>query len=117
MAGHEMKPVSRHLAAALMHPTIHSGKSAAQPSAMQGTVAGSPVGTDRGQDALGCARQCEEFIRDAQDEFYPVGYTEFVVNALDVGVDGVRRDAEIGGDGKFGTVVEKTTHDLQFTRG
>ena len=42
----------------------HSDKSAAQPSATQGTATGSPIGADRGQDALRCSRQLEEFIRD-----------------------------------------------------
>ena len=38
------------------------------------------------------------------------------MQALDVGVDGMRRDAEGGGNGKVGAVVENTVHDLQFTR-
>ena len=83
---------------------------------MQGTPAGGSIGTDRRQGALGCGRQREEFIRDAQDEFHPVGDTELVVKPLDVAVNRVRRDAEDGGDGEFGAVVENTAHDLEFAR-
>ena len=109
--------VSRLLAALFMHPTIHSHKSATQPSATQGTAPGSQVGTNRGQEALWCGRQRKEFIRDAQDEFRPVGYTELVVKPLHVAVNRVRRHAEVGGDGELGAVVENAAQDLQFTRG
>lgn len=103
--------------ALFLHPTIDSRKSAAQPSATQGTAAGCPIGTDRGQGALRCGRQREEFIRDAQDEFHPVGCTELVVKALHMAVNRVRRDGEVSGDGKFDAVIEDAAQDLQFTRG
>ena len=81
---------------------------------MQRTAASSPVGTDRGQDALWCGRQREEFVHDAQDQFRPVSYSELVMKALDVRVDGVRRDIEVGGNGEFGAVVENGFHNLKF---
>lgn len=39
------------------------------------------------------------------------------MKALDVRVDGMRRDTELGGDGELNAVVENTAHDLQFTPG
>jgi len=114
--------VSRHLATFFVRPATHLRKSAVQPSATQpsatqGTAAGSPVGADGGQDALWCDRQKEEFIHDAHDQSHAVGDGEFVVEAIKMRVDGVRRDADVGGDGAVGAVVEHAAHDLQFARG
>ena len=81
------------------------------------TAAGGSVRADGRQGASWRDRQKEEFIHDAQDEFHPVGDGEFVVKAVEMCVDGVRRDAEVGGDGEFGAVVEHAAHDLQFARG
>jgi hypothetical protein len=38
-----------------------------------------------------------------------------VSQALEVGMDRVRGDAEIGGDGELGAIVEHAANDLQFT--
>ena len=63
--------------------------SAVQASATQGTAAGDLLGADGRHDAPGCYGQLQEFIRDAQDEFNPVGHGKLVVKASHVGVDGM----------------------------
>jgi hypothetical protein len=42
----------------------------------------------------------------------PVADTQFAVQSLDMGVDGVGRNIKIGGDGKFRAVVEDAANDL-----
>jgi hypothetical protein len=43
-----------------------------------------------------------------------VSHAQFVVQALEVGVHGVRRDAEIDSDGEFGLAIEYAPHDFSF---
>jgi hypothetical protein len=66
------------------------------------------------------SRRCcqgKEFFREAQDHFNAVAHGQFTVESLEMGVDGVWRNAEIGSDGKFSAVIEHASHDLQFTPG
>jgi len=93
------------------------GKSATQPSATQGTPTGGPFGADRGQRAFWRGRQPKELTHDPKDQLRPIGNSELVVQALEVRVDGMRRDIEIRGDGELRPVVEYAAHDLEFTRG
>jgi hypothetical protein len=46
---------------------------------------------------------------------HAIPHAQFLVQALEVGVHGVRRDAEIGGDGEFGSILEYASHDFTFT--
>jgi len=39
---------------------------------------------------------------------------QFAVNAVDVRVDGMRRNTEVDGDGVLGVIVEDAAQDLQF---
>lgn len=100
-----------------MAPACHLRNSATRLSARQPAATCGPLGADGGQRALGCAREREELIDDAEDQPRAIDDRELVVKAIDVRVDGVRRDAQVGGDGGFGTVVKNAADDLPFTRG
>lgn len=42
---------------------------------------------------------------------------QFMVQTLDMGVDGVGGDMQVVGDGEFGLVVKNAPHNLQFPAG
>lgn len=81
---------------------------------VQRTASGSPVRAERRQGAPRGDRQREEFIHDSQNECDPVDNAELVVEAIDVRVDGVRRDGEVDGDGELGVIVKNAAQDLEF---
>ena len=70
---------------------------------------------DGRKDASGRSRQLEEFLHDAQDQLGAVVHAQFVVKPLEMGVDGVRRNAQGRGNGKIRVVAEHPAHELQFT--
>jgi len=112
----------------VMHWVVNLGKSATELSAVEGcptarstaahrTVARCPIGADRGHRAprSGCQRQ--EFVREAQYHLHTVPDAEFVVQPLNVRVDGVRGDAQIAGDGEFDAIIKHAARDLEFATG
>jgi len=100
-----------------MGPTEPLRKVANRLSATQGAATGGAFGADGGESARGCPGEGEEFLHDAEDEARAIDDGKFAVKAIDVGVDGVWRDAKVGGDGGFGAVVENAADDLEFARG
>jgi len=58
--------------------------------AMQGTAAGGPVHADGRQSAVRCECERKKLIGDAQDQFHPAGHRQLVIQALAVGVYGMR---------------------------
>jgi hypothetical protein len=94
-----------------------SRKPACEQLVVKRTATGNSVGADGWEKVLRRSGQPEKLVCDAQDQLHPIGYSKLVVQALDVRVNGVRRNAKISGDSEFGAVVKNAAHDLQFTSG
>lgn len=80
-------------------------------------MAGSLIGVDWRHDTPRYRHLEKELSEDADDKLHPVLHRQLMVQALNVRVNGVRRDAEFSGDGKVGAVVEDPTNDLKLPAG
>lgn len=101
--------------AEVRQPAEEGGNQKSKIHASKRAVAGRSAGTNRGQLAFGRKGQRNKFMCDAENQFYPVSDHEFAVQAFAVRVDGVRREVEITGDGKFRVIVKNPLDDLKFT--
>ena len=63
------------------------------------------------------ALESQEFLGDAQDQLHAISHAQFMVQALEVSVHGVGRDAKIGGDGEFSLIIEYAAHDFTLAVG
>lgn len=56
-----------------------------------------------------------KFVHHTQHKLHTIGNSEFVVDSLEVRMNGVRRNMEVSGNGVFRPVFKHTAHELQFT--
>ena len=61
--------------------------------------------------------QGQELVRDAQDQLHAVNHAQLVMQPVEIGMDSVRGDAEVGRNGGFGEVIEDATDDLDLPAG
>lgn len=105
----------------------HKGKSADQPTAersggsrsqdLSAADSGPPSEGGRwGKPAGRRGGQRQEFGHESQRQFHVVRHAELVVEPLEVGVNGARRNPKASGDGGFLPAVQKPAHDLGFAR-
>ncbi len=66
---------------------------------------------------MGQGPQPQELLGEAEDQLHAIRHAQFVVQALEVGVHGVRRDAKVGGDGEFSLIIEYAADNFTFTVG
>jgi hypothetical protein len=81
------------------------------------TDSGQAVGADGREVVVQRGSQREKLPHDAGEHLRPISHGQFVMQSLEVSVNGVLRNAESRGDGGLRFVIEHAPHELQLPPG